>query len=229
MSAPYYDDGQIVIHHGNCLEITDWLAADVLVTDPPYGRNWRQGNLKSRKDGKGDGHAGIARDADATTRDGALTLWGGVRPAIVFGDLMLAPAPGTKLTLVYSKPANSGARGAIGGYRRDAEAIYLVGPWPSGIGGRSSILRSGARMQGGSVGTSSRYGHPHAKPVDVMETLIDACPPGVIADPFAGAGSSLIAARNLGRRAIGVELEEMYCERIALRLSQRVLDFGDAT
>lgn len=67
----------------------------------------------------------------------------------VFGDLMLPPPEGTKLVAVYAKPAGSGLRGAIGGIRRDAEAIYLLGGWKSGLGGRSSIFTTRRPLVGG--------------------------------------------------------------------------------
>jgi site-specific DNA-methyltransferase (adenine-specific) len=117
--------------------------------------------------------------------------------------------------------------GTTAGWQRNAEAIYLLGPWPSGWGGRDSIISTGSQAASGANGMARRYGHPHAKPVDVMETLIAACPPGAIADPTSGAGSTLIAARNQGRPATGVELDERYCEMAARRLSQPVMDFGE--
>lgn len=216
---PYFDGGDVVLYHGDCREVTDWLTADVLVTDPPYGRNWRQGSMtNSHNSGMSKGHDGIAGDQDTRTRDEALILWGN-RPAVVFGDPLIARPVGSVQVLGYAKPDDAGIRGARGGFRRDLEDIYLIGPWPAGIGGRSSILRTSALVSG-PRGVGTRYGHPHAKPVDVMETLIAACPPGVIADPFAGSGSTLVAARNQGRRAIGVEIDERYAERAARRLEQ---------
>jgi site-specific DNA-methyltransferase (adenine-specific) len=220
MSEPYYSDEQVTLYHGDCREITEWLVADVLVTDPPYGRAWRQGALKRSHSNARDG---IQGDADTSVRDQAIHLWGD-RHAVIFGDPMLTPPPRTKLVGAFRKPPDSGTRGAIGGYRRDFEVWYLLGPWPSGIGGRSSVIATAAPVQGGLHGPAGRYGHPHAKPIDVIEDLLAECPPGMIADPFAGSGSTLVAARNLGRRAIGVEIEERYCEIAARRLSQGVLE-----
>lgn len=221
----YYQDEYVTLYHGNSLtEHTEWVTADLLLTDPPYGRNWRQGDLH------GDKRDGIAGDKDTTTRDRALTMWGANRTAIVFGDPMLPPPPGNKLTAVYAKPVDAGIRGAIGGVRRDTEAIYLIGRWSSGIGGRSSIFRTRAAQTGGHVGVAARAGgHPHTKPLDLLAELISLMCDGSIADPFAGSGSILVAAKQSGRRAVGVELDERWCEIAARRLAQDVLPFGEAS
>lgn len=226
-APPYYQDDLVTLYHGDCREATEWLRADVLVTDPPYGRAWRQGGgLKSRgPNSVSHARDSIANDRDTSTRDAALELWG-QRPAIVFGDLTLAPPAGTQLTTVYRKPPDAGTRGATAGFRRDLEAVYFLGRWKSGIGGRSSVLTTAARCVGSPEGLAARYGHPHAKPLDLLEELIASCPPGTVADPFAGSGSTLVAAKQCGRRAIGVELDERYCEVAANRLTQDAL-FGE--
>lgn len=224
----YYQDASVTLWHGDCREITDWLAADVLVTDPPYGISWRaKVNWKNAYGGGGHRSTGqamsIANDADCAARDDILGAWGD-RLAVVFGDVLKNRPANAVHMMIYAKPEDAGIRGARAGRRKDVEGIYLIGPWPVGVGGKTSVLRTGA-LVAGPRGVSVRAGHPHAKPVDVMEELVGLAP-GVIADPFAGSGSTLVAARNLGRKAIGVELEEKYCEIIERRLDQGVLDFG---
>lgn len=223
-SEPYFEADGVVLYHGDCREVTEWLAADVLVTDPPYGRAWRRSGMPSRRGVPREGGGqGITGDEDTTVRDAVLRLWGEGRTGVVFGDLMLGPPVGTKQVLVYRKPPDAGVYGAMGGFRRDVEAVYLLGPWPHRLGGRSSVLTTASPIQGGTAGCAGRNGHPHCKPLDVMAELIGVCPAGVVADPFAGSGSTLVAARLLGRKAVGVEVEERYCEQAARRLSQTVL------
>jgi len=215
MSVPYYADGDVVLFHGDCHEITDWLAADVLVTDPPYGIGWRRGLNKARAS---SAHSGIVNDQDVTCRDEALAIWGKHHPSVVFGSFYAPPPADVRQWLIYRKPINAGVVGSTTGYRRDAEPVYLLGPWPKRTAQWSSVLFTHSST--GNVRSPQRQNeHPHAKPLDVMEALISACPPGVIADPFAGSGSTLVAARNLGRKAIGVEIDERYCEVAARRLA----------
>jgi site-specific DNA-methyltransferase (adenine-specific) len=226
----YYCDDRITLYCGDALNISAWHVADILVTDPPYGRRWRSGSGLTNADGHGRArkcHGGIAGDRDTTTRDAALLAWGS-RPGIVFGD-PLAPQPADAVQcLIYAKSADAGIRGARGGFRRDVEAIYLTGHWPTAVGGRTSVLRSRSWVAGPSS-PAYRYGHPHAKPLDLMEQLLMVAPAGVVADPFAGSGTTLVAARNLGRTAIGVEVDERHCETIARRLQQMCLELGSPT
>src|SRR5690606_21929006 len=143
----------------------------------------------------------------------------GDKPGILFGSFR-APFPaGTKQTLVWKKPVDAGVVGSTTGYRTDTELIFLTGKHIQRTSSRSSVLESSGGM--------ARYktAHPHSKPPSILEQLIE-WTEGTVADPFAGSGSTLVAAKNLGRRAIGVELEEKYCEIIAKRLSQEVFDFG---
>ena len=220
MVEPYYQDDMVTLYHGDCLEVTEWLEAGVLVTDPPYGRNWKFHGGGTTKHHKGRGRKpGIRNDESTAVRDAVLDYWA-PRPAVVFGSPLSAPPGGTRQVLVWHKPLDAGVVGSTTAWRRDWEAVYLLGPWDDPRASRSSIIHTPGGM--------GRYlgDHPHAKPVGLLEEIMRHCPPGTIADPFAGSGSTLVAAKALGRKAIGVELEERYCEIAARRLAQDLLDFS---
>jgi DNA modification methylase len=90
---------------------------------------------------------------------------------------------------------------------------------------RSEVLRHAVEFENA---TGADYlGHPTQKPVALMSRLL-AKLDGVVLDPFAGVGSTLRAAKDLGRKAIGIEIEERYCEIAAKRCAQEVLDLAAA-
>lgn len=222
----YYEDDQVTLYHGDCLtEHREWLDADVLVTDPPYGMAYQSGQRKGPKLAK------VANDATPEARDGAIKAWGAGRPGLLFGTWRVPPPPEERQRLIWSKEGNPGMGDLRMPWGTAHEDIHVIGDgWDregAKVKRRGSVIATNG-VRGGANGEENQTGHPTPKPVALMELLISACPPGVIADPFAGSGATLIAARNLGRKAVGVELEERYCEIIARRLSQGVLDFGGA-
>ena len=218
----YYKDDFVELYHGDCLtEHREWLDADVLCTDPPYGIGWSQPDLPANgiatrgKHGAFAQHNGILNDNDTTFRDRALTKWG-IKPAIVFSAWAHLPKDFRQI-LTWQKPTSTGVIGAKYGYRRDTEAICLIGAHENRPVARSSVITTNGHHIAYANGS-----HPHAKPVALLESLIE-WTGGKVADPFAGSGSTLVAAKRLGRKAIGVELEEKYCEIAANRLAQGVL------
>jgi len=204
----------VTLYLGDCLEAAAeyWLAADVLVTDPPYGMAY-QSNFA-----KGCPSAPIAGDTTTTARDRALELWGAERAALVFGTWRVPRPADVRQLLVWDKGATPGMGDLSLPWGPSHEDIYAMGR--TGHAGKrtGSVLR----VPGLGAMSADRPDHPTPKPVPLMEMLIGRTV-GVVADPFSGGGSTLLAARNLGRRAVGVELEERYCEGIARRLASAPL------
>lgn len=203
----YYQDDLITLHHGDCLDIenAEWLSADVLVTDPPYGVAYKSGRRKQKP---------IAGDKTLDVRDIAINLWGD-KPALVFGSWKQPRPQNTRQLIVWDKRGGAGFSGDLNMPWADiTEEIYVLGTgW---VGGRRPAIYSIPTLP-----AANRPDHPTPKPVTLMGQLLEHCPPGVIADPFAGSGATLVAARNAGRRAVGVEIDEQYCELIATRLGQQ--------
>ncbi len=215
--TPYFDEDGIVIYHGDCREVDAWLKADVLVTDPPYGTDGGNGyGRRQNHDPAGKVGQQIANDLDTTTRDAALALWGD-RAAAVFASPRLPEPPGAwndRLVWDKKRPGMNG-----GPWRYRHELIFVRGEW-SRVSDRSvSVIEA----------FPTPCDHPHAKPLEVLSSLVAAAPSGVVADPFMGSGTTLRAAKDLGRSAIGIEVDERYCEIAAKRLAQGVLDFGAAS
>ena len=221
MSEPYYEDDLVTLYHGDCREVTAWLEADVLVTDPPYGTQFSAENPKGgygRRQNTGVGPEGfvIANDGTTETRDEALGMWSGRGPALVFGSPRMPDPPGEWADRLVWDKKRPGMNGGPWRYRH--ESIYVTAGFLRTDNAAVSIIEA----------FPEQADHIHGKPIALMVRLVAAAPPGTIADPFAGSGSTLVAAKQLGRRAIGVEADERYCEIAAKRLAQDTLFGGVA-
>ena len=217
---PYYQDDFVTLYNADCTEQLAWLSADVLVTDPPYGIAWPSGSMHTA--GRHMRVADSVKGDDSTMiRDTAIELWADKGSAIIFGSWRQDRPNNVSHRLIWYK------KNAFPGFRTSAfypaeEEIYLIGGGWTGKPMQNVITTN--EMRGGAAGLVATSGHPTPKPISLMETLIVKCPDGVIADPFAGSGSTLLAARNAGRKAIGVEIDANYCRIAANRLSQMVLE-----
>lgn len=211
----YYSDEWVKLYLGDFREAGIWTCADALVTDPPYGINYRSNARRQSTTARS-----IQGDVDTAARDDALAMWGVDRPALVFGSWKIERPAGTRMLLVWDTGGALGMGDLSLPWKPAHQEIYVLG---KGFTGR----RTSDVLHFSPVQAMAKNGrtHPHEKPVELMTELISKCPPGVIADPFCGSGSTLRAAKNAGRRSIGIEINERYCELAARRCMQQVLEF----
>ena len=225
----YYSDDYVTLYHGKCMDHREWLDADVLVTDPPYGYSHKSGG--GPRGNASWKNTSIANDEDTTARDDALAAWGD-RPAIVFGSWKRPRPANVRALLIWDKGGHAGMGDLSIPWKPNFEDIYLLGMEEVYIlGAGFAGKRESGVLSGFHVPANEKAGrvHPHQKPTNLMEHLIAKCPPGIIGEPFAGSGSTIVAAKALGRKTIAVELSEKHCEQIAKRCAQDVLNiFGDA-
>lgn len=212
---PFYEQDGITIYHGDCLRVSTWSTGDVLVTDPPYGMCLRSG----RRGAFGD--STIAGDTSTAARDAVLRAWG-ARPALVFGRWSVPRPAGTRMVLTWEKGEHVGMGDLQVPWKPNTEEIYVIGSGFVGHRGSSVLRHHAIAGTVGNAAAGTRH-HPTEKPLGLMRELIQKCPEGIVVDPFMGSGTTLRAALDLGRNAIGIEIEERYCEIAAKRLAQGVL------
>jgi len=211
---PYYVDPHVTLYHADWREVpADLLRADVLVTDPPYGMAW---NTDTSRFGGGSPASVSRRGAGRADRLSVAeddqpfdpAPWLGYPEAIMFGSNHYAQRLPVGTTLVWVKRYDDG----FGSFLSDAEVAWMKS-------GHGVYCFRDLSM----TGQARSRSHPTQKPVSLMRWCINKTKGGCILDPFAGSGTTLVAAKSLGRKSIGVEIEERYCEVAANRLRQEVL------
>jgi site-specific DNA-methyltransferase (adenine-specific) len=238
---PYYDAGACTIYHGDCREVLPSLPpADAAIVDPPYGQTslawdrwvdgwpsligepqmWCFGSLRMFIDHASDfedwhlsqdltweKHNGSSFHADRFKRvhESIVHFYRGRWRDIYHATLTV----------------NEATARTVRRKRRPPHTGHIdAGAYESHDGG-PKLMRS-------VLFAPSCHGyaeHPTQKPLDILDPLIRYSVPtgGTVLDPFMGSGSTLRAAKDLGRKAIGVEIDERYCEIAAKRLGQEVL------
>jgi site-specific DNA-methyltransferase (adenine-specific) len=204
LPEPYYhdEDSGITIFHADCREILPLLepgSIDLVLTDPPYGIGIAANPFRQKHE------RSTWDDARPTDSLIAETVAFG-KHAIVWGGNYF-DLPPTQRFFVWDKVQPEDFSSAM------CEMAWSNIPGPAKMFKRHVV--------------SYEKNHPTQKPVELMRWCIDFAPNArTILDPFMGSGTTLRAAKDLGRKAIGIEIEEKYCEIAVRRLSQQVLPLG---
>lgn len=245
---PYYKDESVTLWHGDAAE---YLAAaedrsvDCVITDPPFDARTHS-QVRTNRHGYGSsGNGNRALSGGSDVRFDALDHNGQVALFASLGRI-------TRRWVVANIATDTVFRFEIDG-APEGLRLLRVGAWiktnpmPIISADRPAMgwealaylhrddekprWNGGGRACNFVMRTSQGSGHPTQKPLDMVRRWVQCFsdPGDLILDPFAGSGTTLRAAIDEGRRAVGVEKDERWCELIAKRLAQGVLDFGDAS
>lgn len=238
--TPYYVDEAVTLYLGDCLEVMASLPAgsvSAVLADPPYSSGGRRENARSIRKSMLR-----SQDDDDWIHGDAMSTQGFVwmmRQCGIQWRRSLVPG-GHALTFIDWRMAPSLAAALESADLRQHPMLV----WDKAAFGMGTVFRNQhefiVHMSAGNpadpqrrdVGNVLRFPavrngvHPTEKPVTLLHTLLSVvAPPGaLVLDPFAGSGSTLVAARDLGMRAIGIDSDERWCEQAARRLSQGVLE-----
>jgi DNA modification methylase len=216
----------IILYNADCREVLPTLCkVDAVVTDPPYGINAKLGmGGGSKGDGGMWADVRIAGDLDTTARDYALDV--AAAPFAAFAKWNTSRPPNTCAAVIWNKGEHTGAGDLSLPWKPDFEFVFIGGAgwhWPrrgSGVVQVNAIAGCVADRNDG-----ARF-HPFEKPVEIMRHFCQRAPGETILDPFMGSGTTGVAAVKLGRKFIGIEIEERYFS-IACRRIQAALDAPD--
>lgn len=237
--TPYYSDGGIEIFCGDCREILPTLGSvDAIISDPPYLTS------NSRVPIRGAGVGAIIEETNSVGLPWGYNLdwieacrrleprhWFVFANYKMLGGLCSALDP----SCVFVWRKNNAPRMTRPVPRLDCEFIVWSRNGPCDrMGEFDSMVLDVGMPQAGCMADerilaegSLSAAHPCQKPLAIVTPFIRRIDSQTILDPFCGTGTVLVAAKNLGRRAVGIEICERYCEISARRLSQRVFEFGE--
>jgi DNA modification methylase len=213
---PFYDEAGITIYHADCLDCLPTTKCDVIIMDPPYGYNYAS-NYTCETTTAEWMNAPIHGDESVKLRNDVIQ-WAGNTPWACFGSWKSPRPQYVRGVLIWDKGPASGMGDLSFPWKASYEEIYING---NGWGGNrdEGVIKDRHIVTRASMGRV----HPNQKPVSLMKYLLSKAPHGVVLDPFMGSGSTLVAAKEMGRRAIGIERELKYCEIAVRRLAQQTL------
>lgn len=226
-AEPYYEDGGITIYHGDCIDILPQLSADIVITDPPYNAGKNYGKTTNDKRDWPDWCAWLDEWFDTWSAAAPETMM--FLSQTAYRQYVRHGEREVNWSAIWVKPLSMAVCAAP--FMPHWEHIVYFGARKKGQkrheDGRFVKHRDGGF--GGDVLTANvefgkaRFGHPTPKPMKLLRELVARTDAETIIDPFMGSGTTLRAAKDLGRKAIGIEISEEYCGRAVERLQQAVL------